>query len=129
MSKRVRVYRNLKHGRHTTPLYSVLKNGKVVRRVRQILLADVRFIVNEAGRQRVLKENRKNVHAFVEGVPVQSAFGIDRFTKRDLPVRVGYNPYEGSVFTRKTGAASGYSITSARVALINKNGISIAYGD
>jgi hypothetical protein len=120
---RVRVYRNLKHGRKAQPLYSVMHKGKVVDRVRQILLTDVRFVVNEAGRQRVLTEQRKNVHAFVEGEMVddKGAYGIDA-SGRNLPVRISYNPYLAGHFL-----ADDRPVKSARIALINASGITAAY--
>ncbi|MBY0403208.1 MAG: hypothetical protein K2X66_04870, partial [Cyanobacteria bacterium] len=45
--------------------------GRVVARPRGILLKKVRFVVQPKGRERVLREGRKNVHAFVRGILVQ----------------------------------------------------------
>jgi hypothetical protein len=50
--------------------------------------------VSEAGRQRVLREKKKNVHAFIEGerLPfVPSSFTYDS--------TVSYNPYKNPTFT------------------------------
>lgn len=41
--------------------------GRVIGRKRNVLLADVTGKVSEAGRQRVLREGRKNVHAGLVG--------------------------------------------------------------
>ena len=128
-NKPVWVYRNLKHGRKTRPLFSVMQNGKVVRRVHRILLADVRFVVREAGRQKVLQEGRKNVHAFVVGKIVGSAMGIDRNDK-GFPVRVLYNPYNDANFVAlNTTGQLAFPVHTARVVLINEQGISAAYVD
>ena len=91
-SKPVLVYRNLRHGRKSRPLYSVCQDGRVVSHVHSIMLRDARFIVRESGRQRVLKENRKNVHAFIKGYVTSSGMGTDKFGR--LPVQVVYNPYD-----------------------------------
>lgn len=70
MPVRVEVYKNI----HATkaagqPVYSVrLKStGVVVQHCTRVELSDPHFVVSEAGRQRVLAEGRKNVHAWVEG--------------------------------------------------------------
>lgn len=119
---RVKVYRNLKHGKHAPILYSVMHKGKVIDRVHRILLADAEFKVSEAGRQRVLREKRKNVHAFVTGIIVDSACGIDKDGK-DLPVHMSYNPYKGAHFTNELG----HKIGGASTVLLNEHGISAAY--
>ena len=46
-------------------VYSVRLRGRVVAHCENILATNVTFQVSEPGRQRVLKERRKNVHAFV----------------------------------------------------------------
>ncbi len=78
LSKPVRVYRNLKHGRKTRPLYSIMQGGRVIARRHRVLLSGKNdyciFVVNEAGRQRVLKQKRKNVHAFVAGYLASDEF-------------------------------------------------------
>lgn len=119
----VKVYRNLKHGRTARPLYSVQRNGKVVARVHRLLLQDAQFVVSEAGRQRVLREKRKNVHAFVYGFVAESTMGQDK-NDRDLPAHVTYNPYTGPSFTWE-----GRPVKHARAVLLNEHGISAAYVD
>ena len=60
----------------------------------EVWLKDVKFIVQPAGRRRVLKENRKNVHAYLEGqLGVGAAPGIWSDTKW-----VSYNPYFMTTF-------------------------------
>jgi hypothetical protein len=121
-NKPVWVYRNLRHGRNAPSLYSVMQNGRVVMRVHSVLLTDARFVVREAGRQKVLQEKRKNVHAFVVGHLATSAFGIDK-TGPNLPVKVTYNPYTAGYFFAGTQP---YPVLSARAVLINESGISAA---
>lgn len=58
----VRVYWNINKN-----CWSIQHKGKVVEHSDSILLKNVTFLVFETGRQRVLQEKRKNVHAFAEG--------------------------------------------------------------
>jgi hypothetical protein len=73
-----------------------------------VVLNDVVFKVSEAGRRRVLRTRRKNVHAFAEGI----------LTWGSLPmgvqwVGVSYNPYLGPTFYRKD---NGEGVRKAEVA-------------
>lgn len=90
MAKKVRVYFNLhKH------CYSVqdTKTGRVIAHVESINLIDAKFVVRESGRQKVLREKRKNVHAFVVGIWEKSSC-------KKLKTKVRYNPYiRGEFFT------------------------------
>ena len=88
----VEVYKNLhKH------CWSVRDNktGKVIDHVRNIHLADAKLVVRPAGRERVLKERRKNVHAFVKG-SVSTVGGVPW----DI-CEVVYDPYKHSSFVEK----------------------------
>ena len=60
--KPVRVFRNWKHG-----CYSIMQGATALVSARQVSLADVEFRVRESGRQRMLRERRKNVHAYAVG--------------------------------------------------------------
>lgn len=62
VGQKVQVYRNL-----TRSCYSLRQNGKVIGHLDGLILSDCTFRVSQAGRNRVLREKRKNVHAFVEG--------------------------------------------------------------
>lgn len=68
-----------------------------------------KFVVSEAGRQRVLREKRKNVHAFVRAdapfVSENVELWRDYIDGNGLLIPVSYNPYKGASFYRKdTGA-------------------------
>jgi hypothetical protein len=121
----VKVYRNLKHGKAAPPLYSIMHKGRVIDRRHRVMLSTATFKVNEAGRQRVIIEKRKNVHAFVIGqlVDDKGVFGQDADGK-DLPAKLRYNPYEGPWFTE---AITGQPVKGARAVLLNEHGISAAY--
>lgn len=67
-----------------------IKTGLVIAHSSDIYLYDVEFKVSEAGRQRVLKTKRKNVHAGVSGFILNA--------KMKLPYKASYNPYKYSSF-------------------------------
>lgn len=68
---------------------------RVSKHLDHVVLNNVTFKVSESGRQRVLRDRCKNVHAYVRGVVDSSACCSDeRF------VRVTYNPYKYSTFVR-----------------------------
>jgi len=65
IGKKVEVYRNLHKN-----CFSIRQNGKVVDYLyydRELHLTDVEFRVQPAGRERVRREKKKNVHAYVKG--------------------------------------------------------------
>ena len=87
-NQRVKVYWNLH--RHC---YSVMLKNKVIDHVDHIVLIDARFFVREKSRLRVLRERRKNVHAFVEG-----AISSSPDAGRLCDSFVEYDPYKFSGF-------------------------------
>ena len=92
-SKRVEVYFNL-HKR----CWSVRQNGLVIAHVDDITIRDATFKVLKSGRERVLRERKKNVHAFVAGYWVDR----DQLPEGDRdPVK--YNPYKDQTFVRIDG--------------------------
>lgn len=83
MKAKHKVYYNLhKH------CLSIMLKGKVLEHSSEFFLKDVEFRVSQAGRNRVLKEKRKNVHAFVCGTP-DEGWPVDQLERR-----VTYNPYK-----------------------------------
>lgn len=101
----VDVYFNLKK-----LCFSVRHRGKVVAYGDNILLQNVVFKVSEKGRQRVLREKRKNVHAYARGILID----YRPFSEKDKELNapwgnsfshkkeelVTYNPYKYSQFVR-----------------------------
>ena len=107
MTTRVETYYNL----HKKCL-SYRPSGGKVKHAKAIILNDVKFAVQPAGRERVRRENRKNVHAFVRGMPAWVA-GLDDSLEDYTPDnmerkgyrRITYNPYSfGSFVMVGTGA-------------------------
>ena len=74
------------------------KSGLVEHHSDTAILTDCEFKVSKAGRARVLKEKRKNVHAGVKGIVSTFDLGnvdFDEFTE------ITYNPYKYSSFVVK----------------------------
>lgn len=81
-------------------MWSVLNSDmKLVAHTNEIYLKNVKFIVRQGGRQRVLKEKRKNVHAFIKGEIITK----EEFDKGDVfgYSVVTYNPYLYSTFVHQ----------------------------
>ena len=55
--------------------------GKVIKHTDHVILKNAKFTVRSAGRQKVLNENKKNVHAFVVGEVVEG-LGPERSTEK-----------------------------------------------
>jgi len=92
-SKPVYCYRNL----HKKCI-SVRQNGIVKCHTSEILLEDATFIVNQKGRERVVREKAKNVHAFIKGRFVTEDACGDFSLERNVPQNgwkeAYYNPYK-----------------------------------
>ena len=115
---RVEVYYNL-HKR----CLSVRHRGKVIKHAKSVILRDASFRVQPAGRERVLKQKRKNVHAYVAGDLVESFW----FTQPSTRIwkhkqAVTYNPYKHKTFVdRRTGKP----VTEAKHVLIQDKEVTI----
>ena len=86
----VEVYWNLHKN-----IYSVRRKGLVVHHGAQFQLLNAKFAVQPAGREKVLREQKKNVHAFVRG------FFRDFGHEYECSTLVSYNPYKHDSFVNK----------------------------
>ena len=93
---RVEVYFNLhKH------IFSVRQcsTGRVIIHSAKVHIRDPKFVVRQSGRERVLREGKKNVHAFVRGEITH----FDDFDPDYLDYTlVAYNPYKFDTFVDVT---------------------------
>jgi len=64
---RVEVFFNLHNQLWSVRALSGTHKGRVVGHAHTVLVRDARFVVQAGGRERVVREGRKNVHAFVRG--------------------------------------------------------------
>ena len=88
---KVSVYRNLHNG-----LISIksASSGLVLGHAESVDISSADFVVNEAGRQRVLKDRQKNVHAYVKGLLLNT---------------IGFKPYKGRSLQRCTALGAIHS--------------------
>lgn len=119
----IRVYRNLtKKG----VWYSLVQKGKTVAHSSAICLRDCTFHVNEKGRQRVIKNKRKEFHAYILGMYTGS--GMDTTTKRnDLSAIIKYNPYKHSGFTCTNLTINHFVVKGAWFVICNEEGVKASY--
>ena len=90
--------------------------GGYVKHYQFLCMKDVKFAVQPAGRQKVLREQKKNVHAFVRGdlvtwsphrkegefyQPMDMEISAERFREDERYDEVTYNPYKYDSFVRK----------------------------
>ena len=92
--KKVKVYRNLHlhNGFFSVQNYQQGRGWRVAGHTEKIVLSDCLFKVKETRRQRVILEQRKNVHAYIEGV-VMDLKDFDSSSFRYKTLQVTYNPY------------------------------------
>lgn len=126
-----RIYRNLHNCLLSIQQKGPLGRWRVVGYCEKALLEQAEFKVSQAGRERVLKELQKNVHAYVVGKLVKAS-GFTSYKGREPEtqavsagavknyVELYYNPYMVSQFsTRDAGIEPVYSSDRA---LVKANG-------
>jgi hypothetical protein len=91
---KVFVYYNLHKGCFSVKALEGENRGRVIAHRDIVPLTDAKFKVSPAGRARVLREQRKNVHAGVVG---RWSMGWVHLRDQEV-VRVTYNPYVYSSF-------------------------------
>ena len=96
ISRRVFVYFNLHLKQWSV---KCLKTGRVIAHAHSVSLRDCTYRVSKRGRERVLLERRKNVHAGVVGTLI----ALDGVAPSDLETyqSVTYNPYKYETFVFK----------------------------
>lgn len=94
--------------------FSIQQNGRVVGYRNSVCLKNCTFKVSEAGRQRVLREKRKNVHAYVVGELTRN------FNVGD--VEVTYNPYVNKKFVLKGNSEEVSQADLVRLEVVDKRG-------
>ena len=118
-----RVYRNITTGKISIQQRNETGNWYVVGHADDVILHNPRFLVSESGRQRVLRKQQKNVHAYVTGNLIDStnlqpyknrvvdssrswqvnARAVDALLHRGVPVT--YNPYKFATFVYRLSGA------------------------
>lgn len=84
---RVEVYKNLNKGCWSIRSASGETRGRVLAHADRVVLKDAKFVIQQAGKRRAIRERRRNVHAFVRGYITHKRPPGER-----RPVR--YHPYD-----------------------------------
>lgn len=108
LNQKTQVYKNLNY---KEPCYSIVQDGLVVGHGYDFALKDVKMTVSEAGRQRVLREKQKNVHAKCVG----TLESIQEIVTEPLY----YNPYKNKSFVDKKGD----EVWEAEVVIFTREGV------
>lgn len=120
--KKVRIYKNL-HKKLYSLQEKIDGSWRVKHHKEVIVCHNPSFIVYQSGRQRVIREKRKNVHAYICGnVDVStniSSSELDSMLTKF--VRVSYNPYKGGTF--RTADEHQNPVHSAKIAILTLNGV------
>ena len=109
---RVEVYFNLH--KKTFSVRSC-RTGRVLLHTDEVHIENPEFVVHQSGRNRVLSEGRKNVHAFVRG---DAAFF--RYTNRPTLDTLTYNPYKYASFVDKQTEEPVYKASRAWLSVTDK---------
>tara|TARA_A100001011_G_C14315533_1_gene847800 strand:- start:2493 stop:2855 length:363 start_codon:yes stop_codon:yes gene_type:complete len=94
---RVKVYFNLHKKLFSVVAMEGASKGRVIKHVSEIDLEKCSFRVQKAGRERVLLERRKNVHAYILGHTMSASIKNEM-----LDGEATYNPYKYSTFVDKS---------------------------
>lgn len=119
IGKQAFVYFNLHSGQ-----WSVRVGGLVLAHARYVLLEDGRGKVSQAGRERVLREGKKNVHAGITGTVVAIgadavSAGMSAFGKPQAVEEITYNPYKYDAFVNAN--APGFKFQGAPLVYMGRN--------
>lgn len=112
---KVRVYYNLHKACWSIKAMEGPLKGRVVAHAAGVALMDARTVVSQAGRERVIREGKKNVHAFIEGqvtavqgLELRYSYPLDVYETSNVEAftdlsggewrEVKYNPYKTDHF-------------------------------
>jgi hypothetical protein len=112
--KPVFVYRNL-HKK----CWSIKQSGLVKAHSESVHLKDCNFLVSQAGRDRVLKEKRKNVHAGIKGILTYHT-SDSSIRQNEQKKEVTYNPYKYNSFVDK---ATEKQVTKANMVVMDPRNV------
>lgn len=114
LTRTVRAYRNL-----SRDCYSIQQDGIVKAHADSVALEDVTWTVSQPGRRRVIRDGKKNVHAFAVGHLVPATTALDA-------APVVYNPYNMDSFRVEISPEEAARLTKSDAALLNAHGQSFA---
>lgn len=119
----LQLYRNLtKKG----VWYSIRQGNQVVAHTTAICLNSCTFHVSEATRQRILRNKKKEFHAYIEGYCTGSVMGTTA-KRNDLPAKIQYNPFKDTFFSCKNLTPKPFHVKGASGVICNGEGVRGAY--
>lgn len=124
---RVFVYFNLHRKCLSVKALEGERKGRVIAHADMVVLDNVTFKVSEAGRQRVIREQRKNVHAGVVGELQSMGINTTMLSIAEaLYSPLKYNPYKFDSFVH---AVNETPVRNAKRAIIaSRNGRGAIFG-
>jgi hypothetical protein len=136
---RVEIYRNLHNNTFSVRLLRPIfgrsdsrwsERGKIVRHIENfeiLRLTNAKFAVQPAGRAKVIREKKKNVHAFIRGT-VDMAGG---YLGEDYPhniYEVSYNPYKSDKFQKDLASPTFKAYKERFIPIYTAPRVSISHG-
>lgn len=114
---RVEIYFNLHTGLWSIRALDGWRKGRLIGHASKVLVSDAKFVVQPAGRDKVRREKRKHVHAFVRGTLVGALWenavefpepmpwtsgdaAYATVARKRLGIPVSYNPYKHDTFVQ-----------------------------
>ncbi|AEJ92032.1 hypothetical protein SEA_HEATHEN_85 [Mycobacterium phage Heathen] len=116
-------YRNLHSGMWSLRAEAGPHKGKVIGHTESVALIDCQLKVSESGRQRVIREQKKNVHAGVVGTIVRDFDPRPYDWEGEYARKLSYNPYKAPSFT-----VDDESVSYATMVHLADDGKAYAYG-
>jgi len=122
---KVEIYRNLHND-----TFSIRRNGKVVKHLLNWMtlhLQDVKFAVQPAGREKVRREGKKNVHAFIRGTVIKAEdYKFSETFKEKCTQIAQYNPYKFDTFVTQAWSSNPPAIHRASLVTLNQGTVYVA---
>jgi hypothetical protein len=136
---KVEIYRNLHNDTFSVRLLGAADKwdtkrwrevGKVVKHLENwmtLYLQDARFAVQPAGREKVRREGKKNVHAFVRGTIVKASKMNVKETFKELCTQEAvYNPYKFDTFVTQAWSSNPCAIKIADLVTFNQGKVYVS---
>ena len=107
IGQQIRLYRNLNNHKMSIQTKIPKKGWRVYGYSTNLVLRNVSFVVSEKSRQRCLREQCRNVHAYATGTVAE--------TNGNTRIPLGYNPYFAGYFFDKESKVAIYGCQTLRV--------------
>ena len=114
---KVFVYFNLHKRLFSVKALEGPNKGRVIAHMESLVLDGAQFKVSQTGRARVIREQRKNVHAGVVG---QLYTGTK--DEREYPVSVTYDPYKHETFVDLNGGRPVVAANHVKLSVVVTSG-------